>query len=228
MINNKIKILLLFIKTITSYGIINSIKIIFFEILGLIILRDIKSLSYSDKNSSSYLDSKKLKKYNVPYIPTPYYFLYLIKNFLITLNLNKINLIDIGCGYCRPAKYLSTKFNITFAGVELDTNISNEIIKEKNKNFKIYNFDLRNIKKTSLFFNKNIKANTNNLLLLSDTVEIDLINKILNKIENKAKITLVLINTKYKKLNIKNFKIKKKILFKHPLKNIILLDNNIK
>jgi hypothetical protein len=112
--------------------------------------------------------------------------------------------------------------------VELDTNISNEIIKEKNKNFKIYNFDLRNIKKTSLFFNKNIKANTNNLLLLSDTVEIDLINKILNKIENKAKITLVLINTKYKKLNIKNFKIKKKILFKHPLKNIILLDNNIK
>ena len=228
MINNKIKILFLFIKTITSYGIINSIKIIFFEIFGLIILRDVKSLSYNDENSSSYLDSKKLKKYNVPYIPTPYYFLYLIKNFLKTFNSNKINLIDIGCGYCRPAKYLSTKFNITFAGVELDTNISNEITKEKNKNFKIYNFDLRNVKKTSSFFNKNIKINANNLLLLSDTVEIDLINKILNKIKNKAKIKLVLINTKYKKLNIKNFKITKKIFFKHHLKNIIFLDNNIK
>tara|TARA_B110000003_G_C16574450_1_gene505613 strand:+ start:593 stop:1279 length:687 start_codon:yes stop_codon:yes gene_type:complete len=228
MINNKIKILFLFIKTISSYGIINSIKIIFFEILGLIILRDIKSLSYNDESSSSYLDSKKLKRYNVPYIPTPYYFLYLIKNFLLTLNSNKINLIDIGCGYCRPAKYLSKKFYITFVGVELDRNISNEITKEKNKNFKIYNFNLRNIKKTSLFLKKNIKTNTNNLLLLSDTVEIDLINKILNMINNKANITLVLINTKYKKLKIKNFKIIKKILFKHHLKNIIFLDNNIK
>jgi len=228
MIYNKIKILFLFIQSINSYGIINSIKIIFFEIIGLIILRDLKSLSYSEANSSSYSDSKKLKEYNVPYIPTPYYFLYLIKNFLLTLNSDKINLIDIGCGYCRPAKYLSKKFKITFTGVELDTNISNEIIREKNKNFKIYNFDLRNLRKTSFFFNKSIKSNTNNLLLLSDTVEINLINKILNTINNKAKITLVLVNTKYKKLNTKNFKITKIILFKNHLKNIVFLDNKIK
>ena len=69
MIIRKIKIFLLFLKTVNSYGIINSTKIFFFELIGLIYLRDLQSLNYDDDDTSSYIDTKQTKKYNVPYIP---------------------------------------------------------------------------------------------------------------------------------------------------------------
>ena len=227
MIRQKIKIIFLFLKSINSYGIITSTKIIYFEIVSLILLKDIKSLSFNDDKTSSYLASKKSSKYNVPYIPTPYYFLYLIKEYLFSLNINKINLIDIGCGYCRPAKYLSKKIFVRFSGMEINKDIADEIIKEKNKRFKIYNFNLRNAKKTKNFFKNSFVNNLNNVLLISDTVEINLINNVLNKINYETKVTLVLINIKYRALRIKKFKIKKKILFKNKSRNIIFLDNII-
>jgi hypothetical protein len=224
MITSKIKIFLLFLKTINSYGIVNSGKIFFFELIGLIFLRDLESLSYDDDETSSYLETKKTGEYNVPYIPTPYYFLYLIKKNLLASNIKKINLIDIGCGYCRPAKYFNTIFKLNFTGIELNKKISNKITKQKIKNFKIYNFNLRNKKKTDLFFKKNLKDFENNIILISDTVEINLINKVLNKLKKK-KIKLVLINIKFSSLKLKKFKITKKIVFKKRSRNIIFLDN---
>ena len=224
MIIRKIKIFLLFLKTINSYGVINSINIFFFELIGLIYLKDFQSLSYDDDSTSSYLDTKKTKKYNVPYIPTPYYFLYLIKNNLLKLSIKKINLIDIGCGYCRPAKYFDKKFKIKFAGIELSKIITKKVREKKIKNFKIYNFNLRNIKKTNLFFKKNLKSNINNIILISDTVEIDLINKIINKLKKK-RIILILINIKFSSLKLTKFRITKKIIFKKQSRNIIFLNN---
>ena len=135
MIISKLKIFLLFLKTISSYGIVNSGKIFFFELTGLIFLRDLKSLSYDDDETSSYLETKKTDEYNVPYIPTPYYFLYLIKKMLFQLEIKKIRLIDIGCGYCRPAKYLAKKFELSFAGIELSQDIAKKVIDE-NKHLK--------------------------------------------------------------------------------------------
>ena len=224
MITSKIKIFLLFLKTINSYGIVNSGKIFFFELIGLIFLRDLESLSYDDDETSSYLETKKTGEYNVPYIPTPYYFLYLIKKNLLASNIRKINLIDIGCGYCRPAKYFNTIFKLNFTGIELNKKISNKITKQKIKNFKIYNFNLRNKKKTDIFFKKNLKDCENNIIFISDTVEIDLINMVLNKLKKK-KIRLVLINIKFSALRLKKFKITKKIVFKKQSRNIIFLNN---
>ena len=224
MITSKIKIFLLFLKTINCYGIVNSGKIFFFELIGLIFLRDLESLSYDDDETSSYLETKKTGEYNVPYIPTPYYFLYLIKKNLLESNIKKINLIDIGCGYCRPAKYFNTIFKLNFTGIELNKKISNKITKQKIKNFKIYNFNLRNKKKTDLFFKKNLNDYENNIILISDTVEINLINKVINKLKKK-KIKLVLINIKFSSLKLKKFKITKKIVFKKRSRNIIFLDN---
>ena len=224
MITSKIKIFLLFLKTINCYGIVNSGKIFFFELIGLIFLRDLESLSYDDDETSSYLETKKTGEYNVPYIPTPYYFLYLIKKNLLASNIKKINLIDIGCGYCRPAKYFNTIFKLNFTGIELNKKISNKITKQKIKNFKIYNFNLRNKKKTDIFFKKNLKDCENNIIFISDTVEIDLINMVLNKLKKK-KIRLVLINIKFSALRLKKFKITKKIVFKKQSRNIIFLNN---
>ena len=42
-------------------------------------MQDLKSLNYNDDETSAYSDTKRSKKYDVPYIPTPYYLLYLIK-----------------------------------------------------------------------------------------------------------------------------------------------------
>tara|TARA_B110000008_G_scaffold277827_1_gene320082 strand:+ start:484 stop:1164 length:681 start_codon:yes stop_codon:yes gene_type:complete len=225
MIIRKIKIFLLFLKTVNSYGIINSTKIFFFELIGLIYLRDLQSLNYDDDDTSSYIDTKQTKKYNVPYIPTPYYFLYLIKKNLLKSSIKKINLIDIGCGYCRPAKYFDRKFNVKFAGIELSKTIAKDVSKKKIRNFKIYNFNLRNIKKTDLFFKKNLKSNIDNIILISDTVEIDLINKVINKLKKK-RIILILINIKFSALKLTKFRITKKIIFKKQSRNIIFLNNH--
>ena len=49
--------------------------------------------------------------------------------------------------------------------MEINKDISDEIIKEKNKRFKIYNFNLRNNKKTQIFFKNNFVNNIDNILL---------------------------------------------------------------
>ena len=84
---------------------------------------------------------------------------------------------------------------------------------------------MRNIKKTDLFFKKNIKSNTDNIILISDTVEIDLINKIINKLKKK-RIILILVNTKFFALKLTKFRITKKIIFKKQSRNIIFLNNH--
>ena len=225
MISQKLKILILFLSTISNYGLFNSIKIFFFEVYGLIYLWDLQSLTFDDEKSSTYKDTKKKGQYDVPYIPTPFYFLYLIRKVLCKLNINKFNLIDIGCGYCRPAKYLAKNFNLNFSGIELSKDIAKKVIDEKNINFKIHNFNLRDKKKTKSFFKNNLKKNTNNVIIISDTVEINQINKIFKSLDNHTKIILIFINVKYKKFKNKKFKIKKTILFKQNSRNIIFLNN---
>lgn len=225
MISQKLKILILFLSTIKSYGVFNSIKIFFFEVYGLIYLWDLQSLTFDDKKSSKYHDTKQKGKYNVPYIPTPFYFLYLIKRMLNQLNIKRFNLIDIGCGYCRPAKYLAKKFELIFSGIELNKYIATKVKQEKNVNFKIYNFNLRDKKKTKYFFKKNLKKNLNNVVIISDTVEINQINKIFKLLNDKYRIILIFINVKYEQFQNKEFKIKKIILFKKKTRNIIFLKN---
>lgn len=228
MVNKRLKILQLYLNTINSYGIICSIKILIFEILGLIFIKDFKSLNYNDEKTSKYNDTKTYRKYDVPYIPTPYYFLYIIKKTLLKFNIKSFKLIDIGCGYCRPAKYLSKNFQISFAGIEINKKIAKEIINEKIRKFKIYNFNIRNSRKIKFFFKKNIKKNINNVIIISDTVEIEQINKIFKKLSYKEKIILIFINVKYQKFKNKFFSIKKILTFKKKSRSIVFFINKKK
>ena len=63
------------------------------------------------------------------------------------------------------------------------------------------------------------------MIIISDTVEINQINKIFKSLDNHTKIILIFINVKYKKFKNKKFKIKKTILFKQNSRNIIFLNN---
>ena len=226
MISEKLKIIELYFKTIKNYGLINSLKIFFFEVLGLLIMQDLKSLNYNDDETSTYSDTKRSKKYDVPYIPTPYYLLYLIKKKLINYNVRTFNLIDIGCGYCRPAKYFQKKFNLIFSGIEINKSIAKEISQKKNRNFKIFNFSVRNLVKVNFFFKKNLRINIINIILISDTIEVQQINKILKNLNKNYKIFIILINVKYKDFKNKDFKINEKIFFKKKSRNIIILKNH--
>ena len=60
----------------------NIIKIILFEIYNILKFRDFNSITYEDKKSNTYEFTKKNEIYNTPYIPTPYYFLKIINDFL--------------------------------------------------------------------------------------------------------------------------------------------------
>ena len=225
MVNKKLKILQLYLSTINSYGIISSIKIFIFEILGLIFIKDLKSLNYDEEETSKYKDTKTSEKYDVPHIPTPYYFLYIIKKTLIKFHIKRFKLIDIGCGYCRPAKYLSKNFQLNFAGIELNQKIAKEVINESNRKFKIYNFNIRNSKKIKSFFKKNIKKNIDNVIIISDTVEIEQINKVFKKKGDKDKIILIFINVKYQKFRNKFFSIKRIFTFKKKSRNVVFFMN---
>ena len=70
------------LKNINNYGIGTFFKIIFFEIYNIIKFWDLSSIIYDDKMSNKYEFTKQNRTYNTPYIPTPYYFLNIISNFL--------------------------------------------------------------------------------------------------------------------------------------------------
>ncbi len=218
------KILLLFLKNINSYGIFVSIKIFIFEMLALINLDNFSDLSYNESNSS-YEDSKKKKKYDVPYIPTPFYFLYLINKYLKKLNLKTIIFFDLGCGLCRPVNYLKDKINLTFIGVEIDKRIYDKININKNQKYKIYNTSLRNLIEIKKIIKNNLSKKYVNIFFVSDTAEINLFNKIYRELDPNKKIVLIFVNSNFHKFKNKNFNVKKKIFFKDKSRNIIFLKN---
>ena len=93
------------IENIYNYGTLTFIKIFYFELINILYSIKNKDLQIQETNNTSYNDSKIKSVYNTAYIPTPYYFLYIAKNYLKKLNINKFNLIDLGCGFSRPALY---------------------------------------------------------------------------------------------------------------------------
>ena len=216
--------LYLFFRIINNYGYKDSIKIFFYEFYYFIFLCDFISFKVVDEKTSSYIKPKG-KKYDAPHIPTPYYFLHLIKELFIKRNIKKINLIDIGCGYCRPEKFFKKKFKTTFFGIELDKNIIQEVNQDRIKKLQIYNFNIRNLKKIKFFFNKCLSKTIVNIIFISDVAEIDLVNSIIKKLNKEHKIYLLMINIKYKYFYSKNFKIQNKIVFKDKSKNIIIASN---
>ena len=208
----------LFLINIKNYGYLNSLKILLFEIIGFIQFFNYKEFSFIEENKTSYSSSKKLNTYNTAYIPTPYYFLYLINEHLKFKKMRKCKFIDLGCGYSRPANYfISKQKKIDYLGIDIY-----KYDKNKKKSYKILKQDLRNFKKTKIILDKFIKKDQNNVIFLSDPFDIKLVFKILNFLNLKGKkffTILVNVNTNiinkdfkliyFKRFNRRNIKIYK-------------------
>ena len=198
-----IKLFKLFIFNIKNYGYINSIKIVFFELIGFIQYFNYKEFTFIEGNKTSYLNSKKFNTYNTAYIPTPYYFLYLIDAQLKFRKMNQCRFIDLGCGYSRPANYfISKQKNISYLGIDIYP-----YDKNKKKRYKILKQDLRNLKKTKTILDKFIRENHNNVIFFSDPFDIKLVFRILDFLNLKGKkFFTVLVNVNKKFIN-KDFKL---------------------
>ena len=61
---------------------------ILYEILFSIRFLNFKSLKYEEINNDNYFKTKNKKRYNTPYIPTPYYFLSKINKYFNSININ--------------------------------------------------------------------------------------------------------------------------------------------
>ena len=208
----------LFLINIKNYGYLNSLKILLFEIIGFIQFFNYKEFSFIEENKTSYSSSKKLNTYNTAYIPTPYYFLYLINEHLKFKKMRQCKFIDLGCGYSRPANYfISKQKKIDYLGIDIY-----KYDRNKKKSYKILKQDLRNFKKTKIILDKFIKKDQNNVIFLSDPFDIKLVFKILNFLNLKGKkffTILVNVNTNiinkdfkliyFKRFNRRNIKIYK-------------------
>ena len=199
----------LFLINIKNYGYLNSLKILLFEIIGFIQFFNYKEFSFIEENKTSYSSSKKLNTYNTAYIPTPYYFLYLINEHLKFKKMRQCKFIDLGCGYSRPANYfISKQKKIDYLGIDIY-----KYDKNKKKSYKILKQDLRNFKKTKIILDKFIKKDQNNVIFLSDPFDIKLVFKILNFLNLKGKkfftifvnVNTNIINKDFKLIYLKRF-----------------------
>ena len=204
-----IKLFKLFIINIKNYGYLNSIKILFFELIGLIQYFNYKEFTFIEEDKTSYSNSKKFDTYNTAYIPTPYYFLYLINSQLKFKKMGQCRFIDLGCGYSRPANYfISKQKKINYLGIDIY-----HYDKNKKKGYKILKKDLRNFKKTKIILDQFIKKNQNNVIFLSDPFDVKLVFKILNFLNLKEKkfftvlinVNKNIINKDFRLIYLKNF-----------------------
>ena len=124
---------LLLLKNVNNYGVLEILKIIYYEIFYIIKFKDFSSLSYDDKESSTYEQVKKKDTYNTPYIPTPFYFLRILCLFLKKEKINNFLILDLGCGYSRVQYFFYTYFKTIFFGVDINKQIIQLIKKKKNR-----------------------------------------------------------------------------------------------
>ncbi len=210
------KNLVLFIKNINNYGFIVFIKITFFEIFYTFKLLDFKSLKYEVFNNDIYELTKKNKIYNTPYIPTPYFFLKIARNFFIQRNIKKIVLVDLGCGYSRSERFFKSLSSF-FLGFDYNSKIIRQLNNQKIKNSKFYNINLRDKNASDFLIKKIVKYKKNNeiVIFFSDSFDISLLTIILKKLSKNLRFYCVFINLKNKHF----FKKKQKFLFSRVFKN---------
>ncbi len=190
--------LILLLKNINNYGISIFFKIIYFEIYNILKFLDFSSIIYEDKKTSTYEFTKKSKTYDTPYIPTPYYFLSIISNFLKNKKINNFIFLDLGCGYSRTQNYFSRCFKQFFLGVDLNKKIILSLKKKKIKDSLFFNLNLRKKKNIDFLIKKIVKIKENRKLIVffSDSFDLFLLNRILKSFSNKLNFYCILINVK--------------------------------
>lgn len=218
------------IKNINNYGLKILIKAAWFELFYSIKYLD-NSFIKNEINSelTSYSSSKVANEYSAPNIPTPYYFLNLIKNFFLEKKIYSFNLIDLGCGSGRLAKYFDTFFDISFVGIDFDENIIKKNKKKYlKKNFFFFSKDLKKInsKDDLIEISNEVLMKKDIIIYISDSVDAHTILKLLNIFKiNFKKFYFVMVNQKDLQL-FEKFNIQKKILFKNRKRNISFYEFN--
>lgn len=218
--------LIISLKSINRYGILLILKSLVFEIYYSLKFKDnlfFRSDDNENKNEINYARSKLDINYGTPNIPTPYYFLHLLKLYLKKEEINNFNFIDMGCGSGRLVNYLDKFFKRDFIGLDINNKIidENKIKFARERNF-FYTFDLRKINNPSdlnfLSFVK--KENKKNIVFISDSIDGESIEKILPVFKKfLGKFLFVMINQKNLNLFSK-YKCKKNIFFKDKSRNI--------
>ena len=216
---------ILALKNVNRYGFLLILKSIFYEIYYSIKFKDFTFFSYdpNDNIETSYEDSKIKNMYSAPNIPTPFYFLELIKDYMKSQNFNDFNLIDLGCGSGRLIKYFDYNFNIKFLGIDFSKKIIEENKVKFNKdNYRFYNLDLKKIEnKSDLDLIDNSFPNyKKNVVFISDSIDALSIKKIIPIFKTKFGYYLfIMVNQKDIHL-FENFNCKKNIFFKDVSRNI--------
>ena len=215
----------LLLKNINSYGFFIFLKIVLYEVYNSLKFREFKSLSYEQRNLDDYKSAKNNDYYNTPYIPTPYYFLSIIGNFLKNNKINDFLLLDLGCGYSRTRNFFYKNFKSFFLGFDYNSKIINYLNRKKKEKALFFNTNLR--KKNSLtLINSKIKKHKNNrklIVFFSDSFDIFLLNKILKNLSKKYSFYCILINIDKEKLFSMKYTTLFNFKFKSESRNIRIL-----
>ena len=181
---------------IKKYGLKLIITIVIFELIYIYKLR------FSD-----YFATKKGKNNLEPYVPTPYYILFLIKKKIKNIIKDSI-FIEFGCGKGRVISYFENEEFSKIIGIEINSNLQ-KYLYFKSKKIKIFIDDCRNIN----FLNEIQKLTLNKTLVLYfyhpfSITDINFIIKYF--LSNNNKIILVIvgkleINKKFYSKLVKNF-----------------------
>jgi len=130
-------------KNIKNYGVYNFILIIIYEIINLLLLKRF-DLFYDESKTNSYIEVREgSKKFNGPYLPTPYYILSIINQEIKKHNFTDHVFIDFGCGACRVINYFNDYFK-KLIGIDINAKFKNKLISKKQLFIKLY---LRKIEK---------------------------------------------------------------------------------
>ena len=204
-----ISVLYLLLINLKNYGFLNSLKIIFYEIKNVIIF------GYSDlfydqsdtKNTYEFtkknIGSKKTR-YDATYLPTPYFFLHIIKKRLEQFDIKKFTFLDFGCGAGRVLNFFSIDYD-ELIGIDKNSKYR-RFIKKKNQKFLKINIDnVDNLRK--------IRSSNNKFILyFFNPFDIARILKVINYfIINEYQIIIITVNcaplkfSKIKKIFNKKF-----------------------
>lgn len=213
---------LIFFRSINNYGLKEIFKIALYEFFYIIKFRDFSSLTYSDKNTSSYENVYKKLIYDTPYIPTPFYFLKIICEYLKKIKSDNFLILDLGCGYSRVQYFFSSYFNSFFFGVDIDREIIFNLKKKKIRKSNFLHLNLRKDKDLNLLVvkTKKIKKKKNLIIFFSDSFDVNLLKKVLKKISNEFSFYCILINVKNSSFLSKKYPVLFSKQFKNPDRNI--------
>ena len=159
---------------------------IFYEVIYSIKYQEFGSHLIINKESKTATDS----------IPSTYYFVKKISNFI---NNNKIkNVADLGCGLGRITNFLDDNTSANISGYELDKNIYQKSLIRKNKKVKLFNQNILDIN----FLKKNIQCYIMVDPFIKSKNTISLQKKIISSFKkSKNKSFFITVNIKDKLIN---------------------------